>query len=97
MKVSKLADDYLQLKSLQADLSKKEEELKLKLLALKDTEIEGKLGRVTITTTEGRTSFDADLLKKYVPAATLLRCQKTGNTSLRFSVKARLSATHKAA
>ena len=97
MRMSHLADDYMQLKALQADLARKEEALKLKLLALKDTEIEGKLARVVISTVDGRTTYDAERLKELVPAATLSRCSKTGAPSIRFTVKARISPEKKVA
>lgn len=92
MKRSTLADQYLQLKATQAELETKEKALKQKLLALNDVEIEGKLARVTISQVEGRLSFDGDKLKKLVPAATLVQCEKRGAPSTRFGVKARTSA-----
>lgn len=69
----------------------KEEKLKQQLLALKDTEIEGKLARVTITEAEGRLTYDADLLKAHVSAKILTLCQKRGNRFIRFGVKARIA------
>lgn len=92
MKRSKLADQYMQLKATQADLAAQEERLKQQLLALGDTEIEGKLARVTLSEVAGRLSYDGDLLKKLVPSATLAQCEKQGKSSIRFGVKARTAA-----
>ena len=90
MKKTKLADDYLALKALQAELSEKEERLKRALLQLGGDEFEGRTGRVTISTAAGRTTWNSDLLEQHVPAATLALCKKTGNQSLRFNVSARV-------
>ena len=92
MKRSKLADQYMQLKATQADLAAQEERLKQQLLALGDTEIEGKLARVTLSKVAGRLSYDSALLKELVPAATLAQCEKQGKSSIRFGVKARTVA-----
>ena len=92
MKRSKLADEYMQLKAQQAELSTKEEKLKQQLLALGDTEIEGKLARVTLSEVAGRLSYDSALLKKLVPASTLVQCEKQGKSSIRFGVKSRTAA-----
>ena len=92
MKRSKLADQYMQLKAAQADLAAQEERLKQQLLALGDTEIEGKLARVTLSEVAGRLSYDSALLKELVPAATLAQCEKQGKSYIRFGVKARTAA-----
>lgn len=89
MKHTHLADDYLNIKAQMAALAEAEIKIKQKLLTLGGTEFEGKLGRVTIAEVEGRTTFDSDLLKLYVPTATLRVCQKQGGKSLRFNVTAR--------
>ena len=92
MKKSRLADEYMQLKATQADLAEQEERLKKQLLALGDTEIEGKLARVTISEVAGRLSYDSALLKKLVPASTLVQCEKQGKSFIRFGVKSRTAA-----
>ena len=92
MKRSRLADEYLQIKATQSELAAKEEKLKQQLLALGDTEIEGKLARVTISEVAGRLSYDSALLKQLVPAATLSQCEKQAKASVRFGVKARTAA-----
>lgn len=89
MKKTQLADEYLNIKAQMAALAEAETRIKNKLLAMGDTEFEGKLGRVTIAEVEGRTTFDTELLKKLVPAATLNLCKKQGNPSIRFNVSAR--------
>lgn len=93
MKKTKLADDYLSIKAQMAALAEAESKIKQKLLEMDDTEFEGKLGRVTIAEVEGRTTFDTELLKKLVPAATLNRCKKQGNSSIRFNVSSRQGKT----
>lgn len=97
MKRTKLADDYLNLKAQQAQLADAELKIKNQLLAMKDTEFEGKTGRVTISETDGRTTYDAELLKRHVPAATLNLCKKTGARSVRFNVTARVAKSKVAA
>lgn len=97
MKKTQLADDYLNIKAQMAALAEAETCIKNKLLALNDTEFEGKLGRVTISEVDGRTTFDNDLLKRHVPSATLDLCKKFGKPSLRFNVAARVAKTKIAA
>ena len=89
IKKTQLADDYLNIKAQMAALAEAETRIKNKLLAMGGTEFEGKLGRVTIAEVDGRTTFDSDLLKRHVPAATLNLCKKVGNPSIRFNVAAR--------
>ena len=90
MRKSRLADDYLDLKAKQAELAGLEEGLKKKLLALKDNEIEGTKGRVTISQTAGRVTLDADLLKTLNPAI-YNQVKKIGAPGRSFRVKARVS------
>jgi hypothetical protein len=97
MKKTHLADDYLNIKAQMAALAEAEGKLKIKLIALGGEEFEGKIGRVTISKADGRTTFDADLLKKHVPAATLDLCKKQGAPSLRFNVTSRLAKSKIAA
>lgn len=91
IKKTKFADDYLNIKAQMAVLAEAETKLKQKLLELGGTEFEGKLGRVTIAEVAGRTTYDAELLKKHVPAATLALCAKEGKASVRFNVSARVA------
>lgn len=93
MKKTKLADDLMTIKAELAALTAREDEIKAKLLALGGTEFEGKLARVSINPTEGRVTYDGELLKKHVPAATLKLCSKTGKRSFRFNVTARQAKT----
>ena len=88
-KKTRYADDYLNIKAQMAALTEAETKIKQKLLELGGEEFEGKLGRVTIAEVDGRTTFDTELLKKHVPAATLDLCKKVGAKSLRFNVSAR--------
>jgi hypothetical protein len=88
----KLADLYLDLKARQAALAKEEEALKLAILSMGQPVIEGELARVTVSEAAGRVTFDADLLRAHVPAATLRLCTNTGKPSVRFAVKAKLSS-----
>lgn len=89
MKKTKLADDLMTIKAELAALTAREDEIKAKLLAMGGTEFEGKLARVSINPTEGRTTYNAELLKKHVPASTLSLCTKTGKGGFRFNVTAR--------
>lgn len=89
IKKTKLADDYLNIKAQMAALAEAEAKIKQKLLEMGGNEFEGKLGRVTVAEVEGRTTFDTELLKKHVPAATLDLCKKVGAKSVRFNVSAR--------
>jgi hypothetical protein len=88
----KLADKYLALKAQQSALADEEEALKAALLSMGQDVIEGEYARVTISQAAGRKTFDADKLRAHVPAATLALCENTGNPSVRFAVKAKLSS-----
>lgn len=89
---NKLADHYLDLKARQSALADEELALKKVLRSMGQEVIEGEFARVTISEMDGRKSFDADKLRALVPAATLAQCENTGDPSIRFSVKAKLSS-----
>lgn len=88
----KLADAYLELKARQAALADEEKALKEAILKLGKPIIEGELARVTISEVEGRTTYDAEMLRFLVPSGTLDKCERVGSPSIRFAVKAKLVA-----
>lgn len=93
----RLADAYLELKARMAELAEQEAQLKQALLQLGLNVVEGEYARVTISEVPGRVTYDADTLRKYVPAETLALCEKTSAPSIRFAVKAKLSSAVKIA
>ena len=88
----RLADQYLLLKARMAELAKEELAIKKALLLMGMPVVEGEIARVTISEVPGRVTYDADALRKYVPAKTLAMCEKVSESSTRFSVKSKLSS-----
>ncbi len=86
----KAADDYLALKAAQAELTKKEDELKKVMLAFGKDVIEGHVARVTVSRVPGRVSIDMDAVQKLLPVKVFESLKKVGNPSIRFAAKARL-------
>lgn len=88
----RLADQYLDLKARQAALAQEEKALKEALLKMGQPVVEGEFARVTISDCEPRMSYDAGMLRALVPAATLARCEKWSEPSIRFAVKSKLAS-----
>lgn len=87
----KAADDYLALKAAQAELAKKEDELKKVMLAFGRDVIEGHVARVTVSRVPGRVSIDMDAVQKLLPPKVFESLKKQGAPSIRFAAKARMA------
>lgn len=87
----KAADDFLALKAAQAEMAKKEDELKRIMLAFGRDVIEGHIARVTVSRVPGRVSIDVDAVQKLLPAKVFESLKKVGSPSVRFAAKARLT------
>lgn len=87
----KAADDYLALKAAQAELKKKEDELKKIMLAFGRDVIEGHVARVTVSRVPGAKTYDKAMLEKLFDPMLLLLAEKQGAPSIRFAAKARMA------
>ncbi len=88
MATSKFVDEYALVKAQLEALSKKADELKVKLLALGETEIEGKTFKVKINTFE-QTRLEMPVVRSYLTEEQLLAASKTITvTTVKVSAKA---------
>lgn len=84
------ADAFLRLKAEQADLAKREAELKKVFLAFGKPVIEGHIARVTVSEVAGRETVNMDALKRILTPAKIASVMKVGEPSIRFAAKQRL-------
>ena len=87
----KAADDFLALKAAQAEMAKKEDELKRIMLAFGRDVIEGHVARVTVSRVPGRVSLDIEGVKAVLPPKVFESLKRVGSPSIRFAAKARLA------